>query len=275
LNPGWVGAVIGIVGVAIGIAVSYVFYRLALRDPLLASQASGVRVLERSYPVVQQDLTIAYRGQPISRLTSTVIVVWNAGRKTIQQGDLVEKDPLRFEWDDDAQILDVRIARVSREAIDFRVSRLPEKASALAYSFDFLDQRDGARIVVLHTGKSLKPRLAGSVRGLRAGCRDWGYLRSAWPARMAAIPFGITAVLGLLSVLLGLYGSRLPQRLSWLVSNAQGQPTDSGAMIVVGVLMMVMLPVLSLFTRSHPQELYDPVGWAEIDRAGQPVSSEA
>lgn len=85
LAPGWVGSIIGL----LGIAAAFVTYILTRQRSRVAYRYAGERLLGLTSDGLPADITVQYRGQSIPRLTRTLVVFWNGGEKTILAQDLV------------------------------------------------------------------------------------------------------------------------------------------------------------------------------------------
>ena len=80
-NQGWVGIV---AGAFIGVAISYVFYVLAKRDPLLCEAVRASRVIGLSGTAdFSEHVAVTFRGEKIPQLSVATVTVWNAGSATL------------------------------------------------------------------------------------------------------------------------------------------------------------------------------------------------
>lgn len=174
LAPGWVGSLIGI----IGIAAAVITYLLTRQRTLLSYRVRGVRLLGHAEANLPPGVTVQYQGVEIPRLTRSVIVLWNDGERTIQGTDIVETDPLRVSIDDDCQVVACTLLKASRQAIQANVALLEGIRPSIRLTFDFLDANDGLVVEVLHTGKIRYPTVVGTIRGLPNGVRNRGRVLS-------------------------------------------------------------------------------------------------
>ena len=174
-----VGSALGVIGIVVG----WILYRRGLRLPRLVLQHLTLWLVGRpnpaavghpSKPALPGDVTVLYKGVEVPRLVKTTVVIWNAGSATLRGSDVVASDPLRLEFNPDARILEVTIAKVSRSVIDFQTTHSTTEPNVLRLTFDFLDPQDGARFEILHTDVPAKPKISGTTRGLPKGCLDWG-----------------------------------------------------------------------------------------------------
>jgi hypothetical protein len=167
LAPGWVGSLIGLAGLVAAVAI-YFFTR---QRTVLAYQARGQRLLGHATSGLPPEVTVQYEGREISKLTRSILTLWNAGEKTIAGSDIVEGDRLRLLLGDGSEILSAEIIQQSRAAIRSSV-HLPKRPTDRAtMEFDFLDHNDGFVVEVLHTGKEILPLVQGTIRGMPAGLR--------------------------------------------------------------------------------------------------------
>lgn len=169
LNQGWVGAVIGVIGVGFGI------YQILHRaGPKLSYQYIGQRLIDGGEALLPQNVVVQYDGKPVKRLSLSQIIVWNGGEAAIRGQDIVDDDPVRFCFGDDAEILSVEIEKATRRANDSTAHAHPDKPGCLVFKFGFLDHHDGVLIRVLHTGQKTKPTSFGTIVGLPRGIQFLG-----------------------------------------------------------------------------------------------------
>src|SRR5438477_8505394 len=105
LAPGWVGSLIGIVGIVAAITT----YFLTRRRKLLAYRTRGMRLLGAVEAGLPNEVTVQYRGRNVPRLTRSFLIVWNAGEVTISGREVVGTDPLKIDLGDEAEILSASV----------------------------------------------------------------------------------------------------------------------------------------------------------------------
>ena len=145
LNQGWVGAVIGTTGLALGV---FLYWRSRLPG-IIAFQSQDVSMIGDRNAVFPADVTFQYQGTPVPRITSSTVWMWNAGKKTVRGSDIVAHDPLRLLFG--AEVLTVSIRKVNRAAVRITAD-ISEDNKIVCCSFEFLDPGDGVVLEVLHTG---------------------------------------------------------------------------------------------------------------------------
>ena len=184
LNQGWVGTVIGIAGVVVGLMGLYL-YRSSRVSGIIAFQSDDMSLIGDKTSIFPAGAEVQYRGTPVPRITSSIVWIWNAGKKTVRGSDIVERDPLQLRFG--GEVLNVRTRTVSREVVKFAVA-VPADSSKEArknvcVDFEFLDPDDGGVIEVLHTGSDEMPQFTGTIVGLPKGPQHWGSSTPHDPAR--------------------------------------------------------------------------------------------
>jgi hypothetical protein len=174
ISAGWVGTSVGVIGIAIGILL----YRRSRLSGMIAFQRDGHQLIGHVTSKLRE-VTVAYRGDPVPRVTGSKVAIWNAGTSTIKGSDIVLRDPLRVEIERGERILAAWIAVASRDVNAFHLDLQPDKAEVALCTFDFLDPNDGVIIVMLHTSPSEIASLRGTIRGHSHPFRDSGRLREA------------------------------------------------------------------------------------------------
>src|SRR5208282_4573761 len=107
-----------------------------------------------------EDVEVLFKGQRVDRLTKTQIMLWNSGNQIVRGEDIVAADPLRFQFSEDAVVLDSKIIRYTREVSTTNDSQRPNCAFL---TFDYLDPQDGAIIEILHTARERSPQIGSSL----------------------------------------------------------------------------------------------------------------
>lgn len=179
LSPGWVGTIASLLGLIVGLIVAVV----TRQRTRLAYCYAGKRLLGLAADGLPEGITVHYRGQDIPRLTRTLVVLWNAGEKTILGDDLVTKDPLRLKLRGDGRVLAATVLKTKRDVCQIEALIDVSCPNETHIRFDFLDAEDGAVIEVLHTSKERYVEFLGTVRGLPQGLHDLGTIRpplSSW-----------------------------------------------------------------------------------------------
>jgi hypothetical protein len=165
LTGAW-GTLIGLLIGTIGLIAAVVFYFKAKREKL-------PRYSMRSFNFFQgltthvPFLTIHFQGhgEPIATLTRTKIVLWNAGKETINKSDVVDIDPVRVKAAAGCTLLDAEVAYANNPANQFEVNVNREKTQATV-TFKYIDKNQGAVLQLFHTGPSHSSlEIAGSIKG--------------------------------------------------------------------------------------------------------------
>ncbi|MCA8296306.1 hypothetical protein LGN19_21140 [Burkholderia sp. AU30198] len=166
-NP-WVVLAIAIVGV-ISLVSSIIFYFKAKRDkePMYGVKT---KVLIEKVNSALEGLELRYKGVAQDRICVTNLVFWNKGRSTINGADIAKSDPLRIEFPQGVQVLDIQMTQSSSEGC------LPETDDAYVpgsveyrINFDYLDNGDYFVAQIVHTGAvEEKFSVAGKIKGVRS-----------------------------------------------------------------------------------------------------------
>lgn len=168
-NQGWVGAVIGILGVLIAI---YTYKRTKI-GPRLVYQLDSLKVIGKDGRT-PEEITIYYKGIKVPRIIKTTIIIWNSGTKTIDGVNIVKNDPLRLEFSDEEEIIAATILKRTKEVNEFEITSSSEQRNVLNIDFEYLDPKDGVSIEILHTDVRRYPVFKGSIKGMPKGAINWG-----------------------------------------------------------------------------------------------------
>lgn len=253
VGKGWVGSALGV----IGLIAAVVMFRWSRQRAIAAYQQRGSLLLGHNASELPSELSVTYRGRQIPRLTKTLLVIWNAGEKTINGADIVERDPLRIEIDAGGELLAVSVLKVSREAINFELRQDPKTSSTLVL-FDFLDPGDGATVELLHTCENRFVTAVGTIKGVPGGITNSGKLfvgrlRSPVGGSMARPTRKLIAVVAAVGVLFACYGAFIYPH------SAPAKPSllNAAAMVFIGATYtFAALWFLWAIRRRYPMGLH-------------------
>jgi len=210
LAPGWVGSLIGLLGLIGGIAT----YFLTRQRTCLVFAHTGERLLGLSSGGLPVDISVQYQGENIPRLTRSVLIFWNSGEKTISREDIAEADPLCFSIGNDGEVLSATILKSTRDVSNINIKPNPAIPNHVQLDFSFLDAGDGAAVEILHTSKESEPDFLGTVRGLPKGIKNTGRATTATYKNRKSrklLPFKLATLIiffmGIASITIGIFGS--------------------------------------------------------------------
>ena len=194
LNQGWVGATIGTLSLA---AALLIWWRSRI-GPIIAYQSRQLSLVGQDSSIFPPEVVVHYKGNVVPRITSSTVVIWNAGRKTVRSTDIVSRDRIRLVFP--SRVLNVRVIKTSRSVI--AISSNVKSDTAVEFGFEFLDPGDGGVIEVLHSGEPQAPICRGTVIGMPKGPQYWGHAWSTSSRRFIYFAF-LVVLLGTISGAIG------------------------------------------------------------------------
>jgi len=263
-NQGWVGSVIGVIGVIFGVIgmFSYKFSRSTAKP---SYQKSSLRLLGRKEDNLPDDVSVLFKGTEVERLTKTTIVIWNNGTEVLSGEDIVESDLLRFSFPEGSNILSFNVIKNTRDTNEFSLSKDENRNNELVINFSYLDPKDGATIEILHDSENRHPEIIGTIKGLPKGVEDLGRVYSNKPMNVKPpfnfifpnrkLVFWTAIIMGLSLFILGV----LPDGIVEIAVNEKATE-DKGsvkiAFIITGALY-TLLPASMLWYRreKYPKAL--------------------
>jgi len=110
LNESWIGTVIGIVGIVIGVILAYSFKPRSR----LAAQTNTLGLLGPN-AVLPTEIEFLFRGTKVSNVAMSRIAIWNIGNTTIKGDQIVGGDPLRIVTSEGSSVLETTIRHCTRQ----------------------------------------------------------------------------------------------------------------------------------------------------------------
>lgn len=147
-----------------GIILSIVLYIRSQQNKLLCYSYVSSVLIGNSLSSTPE-LLIYYKDEPIESLASTSVIIWNAGRGTIDDIDVAPKDKIAIQFDPEIQVFDIDITNISDYANGFDLSKTSQH-NRWCLLFDYIDYHDGICIRITHTSSSITPFiLKGTLKG--------------------------------------------------------------------------------------------------------------
>jgi hypothetical protein len=159
----WDGGILGLLVGVVGLAATFVL----LERKTLTYLSETVHLIGTPTSTFPKSVEVTFEGQQVPNLSRTNVFIWNSGNATIRSDDIAQKDPLQLVFLDQAEALDVRVIKASREVFQFELGPFGEDGDS-SIQFDFLDPDDGVAIEILHTGWSVEAHVMGTIKGARS-----------------------------------------------------------------------------------------------------------
>jgi hypothetical protein len=102
------------------------------------------------------DLTILYKGQPISgSVTAASIALWNEGKKPVFKSDVLT--PIQFRLPAQHKILEAKIVKSTRDVVDLHIDLTKRTEGIVEVDFKILEQYDGGVLQIIYEGDTQTP----------------------------------------------------------------------------------------------------------------------
>lgn len=113
LNQGWVGSVIGLIGICAG----FFFFRKSLRlpDPRVTFKSDHVLTWGGKNEL-PSGIQIRFHDEQVPRIARSVVRIWNAGSGCLTKDHISEHDNLRFVLANGGKFLDAVLIKESNSS---------------------------------------------------------------------------------------------------------------------------------------------------------------
>lgn len=167
-NP-WVSLAGTLFGV-IGIVISIVFFLRSRKVKRPTYYSRSMRWFDGKQ-MPHDELTLLFRGRPISRFTITHIAFWNGGNDTFRALDFAKSSPLRLVIPNGVEVFDIRIIARTTESngtiLDTPTSIAAATIKDVPIQFDYFDPNDGFLLQIIHDGgRDQRIEIAGKLPGV-------------------------------------------------------------------------------------------------------------
>ncbi|EDX70090.1 conserved hypothetical protein [Bacillus cereus NVH0597-99] len=260
-NQGWVGSLIGVIGILIAI----VTYRKSKIGQRLVYQSSATKIIgkNRNTP---EEIQIYFRGNEVPRVIKTSLVIWNSGNETIKSSHITKEDPLRIQIEQSESIISYRILKETRRTN--KVDLVLDKENELLFNFDYLDPNDGVRVEILHTDDKNPVVFKGTVIGMKQDIKSWNTergvrvnnkrllsLKKPWISKVAhIIMFFLGASLCIMPIIAILY-PELSHSINNTLQSDSKKVTYSMSFIMGIVYMALPVYYFSIKRKRFPKKL--------------------
>lgn len=147
----WPKVLAAIISVAsIILAIVRTFKKADRINPVFIKRST---LLLRKNIIKIENLNIEYKGQITDNFTATTIVLWNDGKRTIENNDIASTNSLRIIAAEGIKIFECTLLHRSTPESQFEV--MPDyETNTIAIHFEYLDSTQGAAIRIYHSGSN-------------------------------------------------------------------------------------------------------------------------
>lgn len=143
------GWIFGLVGLVVGI---YFGVKGNHKKQLTCTIVKCDHLISKGRKIIPK-LRLFFEDKEIEDIAITSCVIWNTGTETIDGSDVVSENTIKITAEDNCRILDARILATNKTTNNFRLMELSD--SAFEVKFDYVDKNQGAKIQIVHEGKSV------------------------------------------------------------------------------------------------------------------------
>lgn len=196
LNYGWVGSMIGILGLISG----YVLYKKSVKKTNPCYQYRTNTIIGKKSDDVSKDIEIKFKGKEVDNIKRTVIAIWNDGNDYLDSKRILEEKPLTISFED-GEILSHQVKSQTSTALTTHTEQ--GKSNEIFIYFNYLDAKEGFCIEIMHTSEKFEPMVSCTIKGIKAGFSNKGKIMQIAPLRTSRIIKYFTPLFGVILALGG------------------------------------------------------------------------
>lgn len=160
----FVGLFVGLVGIILAI----IFYIKSKIFSKISSYHEFTNLIGRDHSKLPQQISIAYAGELVDKVSSSEFIIWNSGNKVITKETLPTKNRLRIQFKSSVKVLRYQVSMASSDANNIAFKLGNDSPNCIFIDFDFLEANEGARIEILHTGDKADIGIEGKLIGVES-----------------------------------------------------------------------------------------------------------
>ncbi len=163
-----------LITIIITVTVGYVFYRLSFQEATPVFYSKSIVIINGGIRDLSDEIEVLYSGNKVDKLTKTVVIFWNAGKKILEGKEIVTTEPIRFIFAasgnyNHGKVLRASVLEQSRKTNNFLLEIKEEGLNEVHLKFSYLEPGDGAIFEFLHTADKITPEVKGSIKGVPKG----------------------------------------------------------------------------------------------------------
>lgn len=255
LSLNWIGSTIGLVSILIALYL----YAKSIKRPRLSLHIQAGRMISwGTLDEMPKGISVIFEGEQVPRICRSVVRIWNSGSATLDQSQMAPADPLRIKLSQsNSRFLFHSKIKENNPANNCQLEH-SDQANELLVAFDYLDPGDGIAIGILHTDKSPKPEVHGSIKGSHMrmisgdpNALNRGISRSMPYVAKFIVGFGIL----LLTLSITIPQNKFTEAISKL-STQSDSPLVNQPLIFIGALYLILGAALMYGNRrKYPKSL--------------------
>jgi hypothetical protein len=162
-NP-WLNIVSATFGL-IGIILAIVIYIKSKKSKKPIYCIRNINLIKENIGKIKS-VDILYYGGKIDNLSISKIVIWNAGKETINNTDIAKNDKFRIEIEKEFKILGSELIFQKNIANDFKLTKIDD--NVLEIDFDYFDYEEGIIVEIYHTATTKNSlNVKGTFKGVK------------------------------------------------------------------------------------------------------------
>lgn len=149
----------------IGIPLSIYLYFKSKKEKSLKFEIKSNNIF-KNFESIIENVKVTCKNKNISTLTITKILMWCNGKETIYDTDIATQMPLIIKTREDKDILEAKVISSNNLANNVHLEKLENNLYKI--NFEFLDNKDGFIIQVVHTGNNSNDIIVdGKIKGIK------------------------------------------------------------------------------------------------------------
>lgn len=155
-----------------GLGLAVFFYFKSKSKKEISYQQNKINLIGNKDTEFPEEIKITFNHEEIDSVSSDTLILWNSGDQTINYSDVVKSDIIKLSHSSESKILKCTIEKFTKEANDFKVSRINHHEYALI--FNYMDPQDGITIKILSDNINENIHIKGTVKGINGSFKSLG-----------------------------------------------------------------------------------------------------
>ncbi|MBK7380317.1 MAG: hypothetical protein IPJ03_15240 [Ignavibacteriales bacterium] len=135
----------------LGILLAVIFFVKSIKKKIPYYEVNSFNIISTKLEKKINDIEIFYKGQKVTSVTVSKIVIWNSGNETIRKSDIPETNKFTIDIEEDYEIYNYEILSITDSDCTLE---LKQETEGIVLDFNYLEPNQGFVVKLTHSGNN-------------------------------------------------------------------------------------------------------------------------